>query len=64
MMKSDLPSPLRVGVWGAVSYIVGKLFYSLMSLILGALAIAMAFGFVIALFYACQLWPTWELCTG
>ena len=63
-MKNDLPSPLRVGVWGAVSYIVGKAVYGVICLILNALAIAMAFGFVIALFYACQLWPAWELCTG
>lgn len=64
MMKNDLPSPLRVGVWGAISYIVGKVVYSLVLALFGLLTIGCAFAAIGLMVYACQLWPTWELCTG
>lgn len=60
----DLPSPLQAGAWGAISYIVGKAVYSLVLGLISILLIGSAFVFLGLLVYACQLWPTWELCTG
>ena len=50
---TKLPSPLRVGVWGALSYIVGNAVYrllmALISLLMGAVVIGM---FLLALWIA------------
>ena len=46
-MKDDLPSPLRVGVWGAVSYIVGNAVYKLISVLLGLLVAVCGFGLML-----------------
>lgn len=46
-MKSDLPSPLRVGVWGAISYIVGNAVYKLIAALLGLLVAVCGFGLML-----------------
>ena len=50
---TKLPNPLRVGVWGALSYIVGnaayRLLMALISLLMGAVVIGM---FLLALWIA------------
>lgn len=50
---TKLPNPLRVGVWGALSYIVGNAVYrllmALISLLMGAVVIGM---FLLALWIA------------
>lgn len=58
----DLPSPLRVGVWGAVSYIVGKAVLGLAALAAGFFAMLLGIGIIAALVFACQWWPWLSHC--
>ncbi len=47
MMKSDLPSPLRVGVWGAVSYIVGNVVYRIVIALFGLISAVIGVGLML-----------------
>jgi len=53
----DLPSPLRVGVWGAVSYIIGKAALGLAAALVYLFGLLLAAGLIAAMIFSCQWWP-------